>query len=203
MEEIIIRLAREADAVEILKIYEPYIKDTAITFEYEVPTLDEFKNRIKKISSVYPYLVCLIGGRIVGYAYAYRQKERAAYQWNAELSVYINKLYLRMGIGKALYSCLIEILKLQNVRNIYGGVTIPNPNSEKLHEYFGFQRLATYHNVGYKCDAWQDIILFEKSIGEYGSKPKSILTVQEIDQNLIVEIMNKACAMIKYRPVCP
>jgi phosphinothricin acetyltransferase len=197
MGENIIRLVRETDTVEILKIYEPYIKDTAITFECEVPSVEEFRNRIQDISIDYPYLVCLIDGNIVGYAYADRQMERAAYQWNAELSVYIDKSYLRFGIGKALYTCLIEILKLQNVQNVYGGVTAPNPNSEKLHEYFGFQKLGTYHNTGYKCEAWHDVMWFEKSIGEHELEPKSFLSIKEIDEIVIEGIMDKCYSMIK------
>lgn len=197
MGESIIRLVRETDTVEILKIYEPYIKDTAITFECEVPSVEEFRNRIQDISIDYPYLVCLIDGNIVGYAYADRQMERAAYQWNAELSVYIDKSYLRFGIGKALYTCLIEILKLQNVQNVYGGVTAPNPNSEKLHEYFGFQKLGTYHNTGYKCEAWHDVMWFEKSIGEHELEPKSFLSIKEIDEIVIEGIMDKCYSMIK------
>jgi phosphinothricin acetyltransferase len=198
MGENIIRLVRETDTVEILKIYEPYIKDTAITFECEVPSVEEFRNRIQDISIDYPYLVCLIDGNIVGYAYADRQMERAAYQWNAELSVYIDKSYLRFGIGKALYTCLIEILKLQNVQNVYGGVTAPNPNSEKLHEYFGFQKLGTYHNTGYKCEAWHDVMWFEKSIGEHELEPKSFLSIKEIDEIVIEGIMDKCYSMIKF-----
>ena len=134
-----IRLVQEADAEEILSIYEPYIKETAITFECEMPSLGEFRNRIQEISVDYPYIVCLSNGKIIGYAYAHRQMERAAYQWNVELSVYIDKSHLRCGMGKTLYSALIEILKLQNVRNVYGGVTSPNENSERLHEYFGLK----------------------------------------------------------------
>jgi phosphinothricin acetyltransferase len=145
-----IRLAQETDAAEILKIYDTYVKETVITFECETPSLDEFRDRIKEISSDYPYVVCVSDEKIIGYAYAHRQMERAAYQWNAELSVYIDKIFFRRGVGKALYSALIEILRMQNVRNVYGGVTSPNENSEKLHEYFGFRKLGVYHNTGYK-----------------------------------------------------
>ena len=142
MNEKIIRMVKDTDAQEILSIYAHYIKETAITFEYEVPTLAEFTKRIREISSDYPYLVCWLDGNIIGYAYAHRQMERAAYQWNAELSVYIDKSHLHHGIGKALYSALIKILRMQNVCNLYGSVTSPNKNSEKLHEAFGFSKLG-------------------------------------------------------------
>jgi phosphinothricin acetyltransferase len=186
-----IRLAQETDATEILKIYEAYVKETAITFECETPSLDEFKNRIKDISSDYPYVVCVLGGKIIGYAYAHRQMERMAYQWNAELSVYIDKNYFHLGVGKALYSTLIEILRMQNVRNIYGGVTSPNEKSEKLHESFGFKKLGIYHNTGYKCGAWHDVAWFEKTIVDYDLAPTPFISIQEIDKKTITEILNR------------
>lgn len=192
-----LRLVQETDAAEILEIYAPYIKDTAITFEYEVPSVDEFRKRIRDISTDYPYVVCLIDGEIVGYAYAHRHMERAAYQWNAELSIYIDKSYLRLGIGKALYTCLIDILKLQNVQNVYAGVTIPNQNSEKLHEYFGFKKLGIYHNTGYKCGAWHDVMWFEKSIGGHEIEPMPFVSIREIDKSVIAQIMDRCSGMIK------
>ena len=186
-----IRLVRETDAAEVLAIYDSYIKETAITFECETPSLDEFRNRIKEISSDYPYIVCLSDRRIIGYAYAHRQMERAAYQWNAELSVYIDKTCLRSGVGKALYNTLIEILQMQNVRNVYGGITSPNENSEKLHEHLGFKRLGVYHSTGYKCGAWHDVAWFEKTIGDYKLDPKPFMSIQAIDMNIIMEILNR------------
>ncbi len=192
----IIRLVQESDTCEILDIYEPYIKDTAITFEYEVPLFNDFSTRIVDISSEYPYLVYLKDDKIVGYAYAHRQKERAAYQWNAELSVYVDKAYLRMGIGKALYTCLIEILKLQNIQNVYGGVTIPNNNSCNLHESLGFRKLGTYHHTGYKCGEWHDVAWFEKNIGSHTLAPKPFLSIKEINPTKIAEILDKCIGLI-------
>jgi Sortase and related acyltransferases len=117
--------------------------------------------------------------------------ERAAYQWNAELSVYIDRTCLRCGLGKALYSTLIEILRLQNIRNVYGGVTSPNENSEKLHEYFGFKKLGVYHSTGYKCGKWHDVAWFEKTIGNYDLDPKPFISIQELDKNMMMEILNR------------
>lgn len=196
MNSITIRLAKETDAENILKIYAPYVEETAITFEYDVPSFEEFRDRIAHISSEYPYIVCEVDGIIIGYAYAHRHMERAAYQWNAELSVYIDKSHLRGGLGKALYGALIDILKLQNVRNVYGCVTSPNENSEKLHEYFGFSKLGVYHNAGYKCGAWHDVEWFEKSIGEYDDNPKTFVGIKAIDAHLIIEILNRACSSL-------
>lgn len=186
-----LRLVQEADAAEILKIYTPYIKETAITFEYETPSLKEFQARIKEISSAYPYIVCLSGEKIIGYAYAHRQMERAAYQWNAELSIYIDTAFLRCGAGKKLYRALMDILQMQNVCNVYGGVTSPNENSEKLHESFGFKKLGVYHKTGFKCGAWHDVIWFEKTIGCSALEPKPFIPIKKIDKDAIMQILNR------------
>ncbi|MDR0622426.1 MAG: GNAT family N-acetyltransferase [Deltaproteobacteria bacterium] len=191
MKKPIIRLARENDAADILKIYEPYVKETAITFECETPSLTEFTNRVKEISCDYPYIVSALDKKIIGYAYAHKQMEREAYQWNAELSVYVDMRYFRLGVGKALYGAVIEILRIQNVRNVYGGVTLPNENSENLHVYFGFTILGTYHNTGFKLGGWHDVTWFEKTIGDYDSKPKPVLSIQEIDKTVITKILNR------------
>ena len=190
MKKYTIRLIQETDAEEILGIYEPYIRETAITFECETPSVEEFRNRMKEISADYPYIVCLLNEKIVGFAYAYRQRERTAYQWNVELSVYIDQAHLRCGIGKTLYGTLIEILKLQNVRNVYGAVIYPNENSERLHEHFGFKKLGVYHSTGYKGGAWRDVMWFEKTIGDYDLEPKPFVSIKEIDMDIITEIMN-------------
>ena len=106
-----IRLARLEDARALLSIYAPYVTGTSVTFEYEAPSLEEFTGRVKSILADYPYLVCERGGEIVGYAYAHRYKERAAYQWDAELSVYLNEMHHGRGVGRALYGALIEMTR--------------------------------------------------------------------------------------------
>jgi phosphinothricin acetyltransferase len=138
-----IRLIQEIDAKRILEIYTPYVVETAISFEYEVPSLAEFRSRIQRITCDYPYLVTLCDDRIVGYAYAHRQKERAAYQWNAELSVYVDRSYVKRGIGKALYACLMEILKLQYVQNVYGVSKRPTPPVRAFTNHWGFAGSAS------------------------------------------------------------
>jgi L-amino acid N-acyltransferase YncA len=187
-----IRLARESDAEAILSVYAPYIRNTAITFECEVPSPEEFRSRIRNISADYPYLACISDGRLIGYAYAHRQMERSAYQWNAELSVYLDGAHRRRGIGKALYGALLEILRLQNVQNVYGGVTVPNAPSEALHGHFGFTRLGVYHDTGCKCGAWHDVAWFEKSLGSHGSAPKAFVPFRELDPNAVAAILARA-----------
>lgn len=183
------KMAAPEDTCAIRKIYEPYIKETVITFETEVPSLTEFAGRIESIRSDYPYIVCWLDHRIIGYAYAHRQMERAAYQWNAELSVYIQENSHQCGIGKRMYQALMEILKLQNIKNVYGGVTCPNIKSEKLHETLGFKRLGVYRRTGYKGGAWHDVVWFEKAIGEYEIPPEPFRSINDIAPERIEEIL--------------
>jgi len=195
MDKLTYRLAAEQDAAALLAIYEPYIRNTAVTFECETPSLKEFAARIRGISADYPYLVCCADGKIVGYAYGHRQMQRDAYQWNAELSVYIGRGWQCRGIGKALYGALIEILRLQNVRNVYGGVTMPNAGSESLHAALGFTKLGTYHSTGWKCGAWHDVAWFEKQIGSCDLKPQPFRSIKTLPPGSADEILRRC-------PVC-
>ena len=188
-ENLIFRFATEEDAEKILKIYKPYIENTTITFEYEVPSVEEFKGRIKEVSEKYPYIVCECGNKIAGYAYAYKIWTRAAYQWDTELSVYTDEKFYGNGIGKKLYKILIEILKLQNVVNVYGLVTYPNENSEKLHNYFGFKKAAYFENSGYKFGKWIGVTWFEKAINEHFDNPNPVRKISEIDEIKLRKIL--------------
>lgn len=182
------RIVTLEDAKEILDIYTPYI-DTTITFEYEVPSLESFTKRIDDIMTKYPYIACVEDEKIIGYAYAHELRERAAYAWTAELSVYVDMNKTSDGVGKQLYSKLIEILKLQNVKSVYGVVTHPNEKSEKMHESFGFRNVGILKNNGYKCDGWQDVVWFEKLIGEHQVNPPQIIPANELPKNLVENIL--------------
>ena len=179
------RFATVEDAGKILEIYKPYVENTTITFEYDVPALEEFKNRIKNILTNYPYIVCEYENKILGYAYAHKVWMRAAYQWDAELSVYIDKEYMGNGLGKKLYKILIEILKLQNVVNVYGCVTYPNEKSDRLHESFGFKRVGIFENAGYKFGKWIGGTWFHKAISEYKENPEKLKKISQIDKEKI------------------
>jgi phosphinothricin acetyltransferase len=178
-----IKLAVPEDAAELLAIYENYI-DTPITFEYERPTLSEFVRRIVDTLENYPYLVGIENDKIVGYAYAHRLQTRPAYQWSAELSIYLVPQSSGHGLGQELYSCLIELLKIQGVRTVYGCVTSPNPRSEAFHEKLGFRRIGRFHNAGYKNGVWHDISWFEKNIAQY-DEPEPLIPFREIPGELV------------------
>lgn len=184
----IIRFAKPDDSAALVKIYAQYI-NTPITFECVLPTEREFSERIAGISGFYPYLVCEEYGGIIGYAYAHRHMEREAYQWNAELSVYLEPSFICRGLGKRLYTILIEILKLQGIKTVYGGVTVPNEKSEALHNALGFQVLGTYHNAGYKNGKWHDVMWFEKAIAPYEISPKPIVAIGCIPEEQLRNII--------------
>ncbi len=167
-----IRFATEADAERIREIYAPYI-DTPVTFEEEVPAHEEFLERVRTIRSRYPYLVAEDECGIVGYAYAHELRERIAFQWNAELSVYLAPRAQGCGIGSALYGALIELLRLQGIKAVYGVVTSPNPTSEHLHEAFGFSLMGVQPHAGYTCGAWHDMNWFVKEIAPFDDEPEA------------------------------
>lgn len=185
-----IRLATIKDSKSLLNIYSQYI-DTKITFECKLPTEEEFEKRILDITKEYPYLVYEENGEILGYAYAHRQREREAYQWNAELSIYFDKSCTSKGLGKKLYCILIEILKLQGIKTVYGAVTVPNKKSEGLHLGLGFKSLGIFHNTGYKNNEWHDVEWFEKQIAEYNLDPEPFISIRKINEEKIREIINK------------
>lgn len=190
-------MAKETDTPGILEIYSHYVKETPVTFEYEVPTLSEMEGRIRDIRQEFPYLVCLLEGRLVGFAYAHKQRERAAYQWNAELSVYLDRDFTERGIGTALYWALLELLALQNIQNVYAGIARPNPGSECLHKRLGFALAGTYHKTGFKCGRWHDVMWFEKNLGNHPKDPSTFIKIEQVSKEMVDEILKQSCSFIK------
>jgi len=183
-----IRFAVPEDAEAILEIYAPYILETVITFEYEVPSVEAFRQRMEGMMYDYPYLVWEEDGVILGYAYAHRQMERAAYDWTAELSVYLRRDVGGRGIGTALYSCLLELLTLQHLRSAYALVTSPNPPSEALHAKLGFERMAFFPALGYKMAAWRDIIWYGKLLCDERT-PSPFVPFHGLDREAVEEVL--------------
>ena len=175
-----IRMATKADAKEILEIYAPYVKDTAITFEYDVPTVEEFGDRINNTLKKYPYIVSIDNNQIIGYAYVSSFKERAAYDWAVETTVYIKQDYQGKGVGKKLYLALEEILKKQNILNMNACIaytSIEDTNltntSKYFHEHLGYKKVAHFSKCGYKFEKWYDMIWMEKIIERAFCKSKA------------------------------
>ncbi len=175
-----VRMATVEDAKELLEIYTYYVETTAITFEYEVPTEEEFRARIQNTLQKYPYIVACKDGQIVGYAYASAFKQRAAYGWAVETSIYVQKDEHSMGIGKKLYQVLEKILKQQNVLNANACIAYPNPESIAFHEYFGYKTVAHFTRCGYKQRQWWDMIWMEKLLGEHLLEPEVVIPVGKL-----------------------
>lgn len=191
-----IRIATEDDAAEALAVYSRYI-GTPITFEYELPSVGEFARRIRSTLAEYPYLVYTEAERVRGYAYAHRLAEREAYRWGAELSVYLDSGVTSRGIGGVLYGVLIDLLKQQGVRTVYGCVTSPNPRSERLHEKLGFRRIGTLRRAGFKCGAWHDVTWFEKEIAVYDVPPPELIPFSRIAPEQIRGILGEYNAALR------
>ncbi len=180
-----IRLAKPSDAEAILAIYAPYIRDTSFTFETEVPSASSFAERISSYLENWPWLVCEINGVVAGYAYGARHRERTAYQWCVESSIYIHDDFQRAGIAKALYTALIEILKKQGFRNVYAVINLPNDKSVRFHENCGFTYFATYEKVGYKLGKWKNVGWWQLVINEYIDEPPAPVKFAELDKEFL------------------
>lgn len=197
----IVRLADEKDADGILAIYSWYITDTSFTFETEVPTVKAFAERITSYSDNWPWLVSETDGKIAGYAYGSRYRERAGYQWCVECSVYVHDDFQRMGIAKALYAALFEILKKQGYRNVYAVINLPNAKSVQLHESCGFKWFATYENVGYKLGKWKNVGWWQLVINEYIHEPAPPFKFSEIDKTSLPLIFESAEKLLKRKEI--
>lgn len=184
-----IRFAKPDDYAAMLAIYAPYI-ETTITFEQEVPSREAFSLRIADVQREYPWIVWEENGKILGYAYAHKFAVRISYRPSAELSVYLSPDARGKGIGRKLYEALMEILRLQNVKSVYGIVTTPNPRSEAMHLALGFSRVSTLHNVGYK-QGWRDVSWYCKQIGEYTEPLDPFLPIGSVDPMQLTAILNR------------
>ncbi len=166
-----IRVARDADAGEVLEIYAPNVTDAFVSFEPVPPTVEEMRSRIARTLAAYPWLVHDEGGRILGYAYGGVHRERAAYQWSADVSCYVRAEARGRGIGKALYVELLGQLEEQGYRNAYAGIALPNDASVRLRESVGFQPIGIYRGVGFKRGEWRDVGWWGRRLGELERDP--------------------------------
>lgn len=175
-----VRTASVSDAPALLAIYAPYVEKTAITFEYAVPTLEDFSGRISRTLARYPYLVAQRDGVIIGYAYASAFKERAAYDWAVETSIYVSEEARGTGAGTVLYHALEQALSMQNVINVNACISYPNPGSISFHEKLGYKTVGHFSQCGYKLGTWWDMIWMEKMLGEHPAPPSPFIPYSEL-----------------------
>ena len=174
-----IREAGPDDAAALLAIYTPFVEETAITFEYEVPSATEFRARIEKTKKKYPYLVAICDDEVAGYAYAGAFKERAAYDFAVETSIYVKQGLRRSGIGSMLYAALEKELREMGIQNMEACIGVPEVEDEYLtcdsvhfHEHLGFRMVGEFYKCGFKFGRWYNMAWMEKHIGEHGTQPK-------------------------------
>lgn len=183
-----IRFADPArDAAALLAIYRPYIEKTAITFETEAPSVQDYEARIRAIAAQFPYLVLERDGEIIGYAYAHRQAERAAFDWNAELSIYMKEGFTGCGAGRPLYALLEELLGMQGYVNFFGVITGDNAVSIALHERMGYRKIAVHEKTGWKFGRWHDTVWMHKRVVE--GAPRAIVPVGRLKAAAVARVM--------------
>jgi L-amino acid N-acyltransferase YncA len=175
-----LRLAKKEDLKSMLDIYAYYVRETVISFEYAPPEPAEFARRFETFTAVFPWIVCEADGVVLGYAYAHRFHDRAAYDWTAECTVYVKNGCQRRGIGRALYACLLDILRLQGFRMAVGVISVPNESSEALHRYFGFTKAGVIENAGYKMGAWRSTAWYVLPLLGYSGEPSPPLPIGKV-----------------------
>jgi phosphinothricin acetyltransferase len=183
-----LRLATPDDAEALLGIYSHYVKNTAITFEYDVPSVEEFRGRIENTLKKYPYLVAEEDGKAVGYAYAGAFKARAAYDHSIETSIYVSKDSRRTGVGSLLLDRLEAELKKMNILNVNACISVPDGDEDeyltfdsvRFHEKKGYKLVGTFHRCGYKFGRWYNMVWMEKMIGEHVSPAPDVVPYPEV-----------------------
>ena len=186
-----IRTVQLSDAEAILKVYAPFITDTCISFEYVVPSVEEFAQRIASISAEYPYIVLEEDGEIVGYAYSHRYLERVAYSWDVEVTIYLAPKVQGKGLGVILYDTLEKLMALQNIKNLYSCITGDNVHSIEMHRSMGYELIGTFPKAGFKHDSWLDVVWMAKAIGEKENAPLPFVPFAEVEASKIEEVLGK------------
>ena len=188
--KIIIRTASPKDAGQIRDIYAYYVLYTAITYEYEVPALEEMRERIESTLRKYPYLVAEEKGSILGYAYAGPLKQRAAYDWSVETSIYVSKDKKGRGIGKGLLVSLEDSLRKQNILNANACIAVPDDREDQyltfdsvhFHEKMGYQAVGTFHSCACKFNRWYNMIWMEKMLGSHTLPPAPVIPFPDLEK---------------------
>ena len=180
---VVVRDAELSDALRILEIYSHYVAETAVSFEYTVPTPVEFEERMRGTMARYPYLVAERDGVVAGYVYAGAFKSRAAYSWSCEMSIYLDRNAHRQGLGRKLYDAMEQKLRAMGIRNLYACIACPAGDSDpyltwdspKFHSRMGYQTVGTFHKCASKFGRWYDMIWMEKYIGGHEDRPEKVV----------------------------
>lgn len=189
MSSLRIRVATKDDAAQLLAIYRPYVENTAVTFEYEAPTVEEFAHRIENTTAKYPYLVAEFGGEIIGYTYAGPFRVRPAYAWSVETSIYVRRDMKQRGVGRQLYERLEILLAKQNVTNLYACIASPeagdpyaNRDSLEFHAHMGYRMVGEFKKCAYKFGRWYTVAMMEKTVSAHGTPQQDVIPFPELNE---------------------
>ncbi len=177
-----IRLIELSDAPSTLEIYKPYVLNTIISFEYEVPGLDEWVKRIEEFTQDFPWLVASHNDKIIGYAYASKHRHRTAYQWSCESAIYLATEAHGNGVGRMLYETLFGLLQLQGYYNMYAGISLPNEKSVEFHKALQFEEIGVFKKIGFKHGNWHDTVWFQRALNAHNSNPVLPKKLSEVRQ---------------------
>lgn len=187
----LLQLIKEEDISEVLEIYTPYVQNTPITFECDIPSLENFSDRVHHYTEQYPWIVAKDHGKIVGYAYASTYRSREAYQWCCELSVYLRPQAQGMDLGRTLYSALMDLLTLQGYYTVYGVITLPNEASLALHNQLGFSMDGIQENCGFKLGSWHNTAIMSKTLRDFEPPVSGPKSIHELSTDVINAILAK------------
>ena len=201
-EAICVRAATPQDAEQLLEIYTPFVisEDCSVSnvsFELTAPDVEEFRQRIKDISTQFPYLVGEVNGQILGYVYCHPYRERLAYQWSVEVTIYLAPAGQGKGLGRVLYEAMEEILRLQGITMLYSCITLGNEHSIKMHEALGYRLIGTFSKSGCKNGQWLDTVWLEKQLQPCPKQPDNIKSWWELDPDAVAAVLTEATAKLQ------
>ena len=200
-EAVCVRAAAPEDAEQLLEIYTPFVisEDSSlsnVSFELAAPDVEEFRQRIQDISKQFPYLVGEVNGQILGYVYCHPYRERLAYQWAVEVTIYLAPAGQGKGLGRLLYETMEKLLCLQGVTMAYSCITVGNDHSIKMHEALGYRLIGTFTNSGYKNGQWLDTVWLEKQLQPCPQQPDNIKSWRELAPDAVAAVLTEATAKL-------
>ena len=201
-EAVCVRAAAPEDAEQLLEIYTPFVisEDSSlsnVSFELAAPDVEEFRQRIQDISKQFPYLVGEVNGQILGYVYCHPYRERLAYQWAVEVTIYLAPAGQGKGLGRLLYETMEKLLCLQGVTMAYSCITVGNDHSIKMHEALGYRLIGTFTNSGYKNGQWLDTVWLEKQLQPCPKQLDNIKSWWELDPDAVAAVLTEATAKLQ------
>ena len=201
-EAVCVRAAAPEDAEQLLEIYTPFVisEDSSlsnVSFELAAPDVEEFRQRSQDISKQFPYLVGEVNGQILGYVYCHPYRERLAYQWAVEVTIYLAPAGQGKGLGRLLYETMEKLLCLQGVTMAYSCITVGNDHSIKMHEALGYRLIGTFTNSGYKNGQWLDTVWLEKQLQPCPKQPDNIKSWRELDPDAVAAVLTEATAKLQ------